>query len=515
MITLLVWDIIRKVTFRIQPSARYYYLKHLYLLEQKKEKEAYELLVSGADYYHKDYRLNLNAALYYKKIKKWSDSLKYWRRLYHHNLLKKEKDYINYVAVLRNTSSKLECIKILESGLRKFPESISIHESIFNFNVYLMKWNNVIEIYDMMKKKKLNISKSIKIKRAMLYQIYGDYENAKKIYKVVFNEESSNEHTKIVLFDNNESSIEFYKRHEKVEQVCLTFDSINIQKVHEPFGFQFLKKEKLDVIALRRRRKNSYHQDLLVSEYYKIVNKPTGFYKRKIAYGFSLGGYTSLYYGSSVDADILSISPRNSTHPFYGINQENKELFKHEIVQKRNGNITPIILYDPKNNVDKKYVEEELIVLYPNAKLVKCPYAGHRIAPYLLQIGALKDVVKSVIDDDEFPDLKLYNKRESSQYLRILSEICYMRDKYKLARDISDLGLKINNTDLRLIKVYILSLIKLDSEETAFKWLDENIKNKSDNWLKHMHYLLDIKLNSKKFNISIEDINLAINGMHL
>lgn len=448
----------RKKTHRFRPSARYFYIKYIDLKKQGNEKEAKRLLLRGANFYPEHYALNLASASYYIGIDKWNKSIKHYERVIKNHSPIKEHIYVNYCKALKKDKRKKQYFLKLQKGIKQYPLAYSLYEALFDAYIKEYDWNEAINTYNIMKKKKVKIQTQIKVKRAMLFQIKGDYKSAEQMYESLFTEQSSGKYSKIEIFNNGESSIEFYKRHTKMSTVCLTFDSINITWNQEPFAFRMLKKENLDIISLRRRRADSYHQDLTIEDYVGNTKKLANYYERKIAYGFSLGAYTSLYYAANIDAQVLSISPRNSTHPIFGVHQESKERFNHEIGNRKNSNIQPIIVYDPKNRIDSSYIETELKVKYPQGVFMEFPYAGHRIAPYFKQVGILKEVIQAVINKSYLPTRKEVDNNKSYQYLRVLGEACFSRCKLNWAYNLANKALEINSKDLpsHILKIRVL-----------------------------------------------------------
>src|SRR5699024_6483799 len=111
---------------------------------------------------------------------------------------------------------------------------------------------------------------------------------------------------KIIIYDNGESRIEFYKKTHPTDQVMLTFDSIYMAWNKPSFGFKLLIRQNLDIIALRKRQKQTYHQDLSKYDYQEPVKPLIGAYRDVIAYGYSLGGYSALYYTPELKCRVLA-----------------------------------------------------------------------------------------------------------------------------------------------------------------------------------------------------------------
>src|SRR5699024_955617 len=202
----------------------------------------------------------------------------------------------------------------------------------------------------------------------------------------------------------------------KTNRVIVTFDAINMVWEGPSFGFRLLSKEDLDIIAIRKRTEQTYQQDLSQEDFVRVVKPLLNGYKDKMSYGFSLGAYQTLYYSSLLNCRILAMAPRLSIHPTYG---RRKIIPKFKMLQNeempKNNTIKPIIVYDPKNALDNKYIMEGILPYFPNTQLIELPYAGHSIAPYLKDTGQLKDFVYKFING-ETPVFERRNKHKSPQY---------------------------------------------------------------------------------------------------
>ena len=280
------------------------------------------------------------------------------------------------------------------------------------------------------------------------------------------------------IFSNGETNVEYYTKGIS-DTLFITFDSVNIMKNNEAFGVKFLKTLNVDILSFRKKRKHGY-QDLSFEDFHQIIKGIAYKYKRKIAYGFSLGAYAALYYASRIDCEILAIASRVPAHPVYGTKLEDKLSFNHAMDLRFNDKVAPVIIYDTKNRIDHRYFTEQIQPNFPNLKLIKCDYAGHRVSQHLVQMGVLKNLVLSVFEQREFE----YNKKlrfDSAQYLSILAEACYKRKKYRWAYKIAKKALKINPKNKRAsliisktasfnLNFYIKQVIKIFRRTTNFQY---------------------------------------------
>src|SRR5699024_10568080 len=247
-----------------------------------------------------------------------------------------------------------------------------------------------------------------------------------------------------------------------------------------PFGFKLLRKQQLDIIAVRKRKKGSSQQDLKREEFESAVSILVKNYKDKIAYGHSLGGYTSLYYTSGINCRILALSPRLSVHPKYGKEKKKNRGFKHDLTHPYNDKIEPIIVYDPKDKIDHRYVNDELLKCFPNAILIKMPYAGHGIARHLLRMGKLKEYILKVIDG-ELPKYDKKLKAQSVNYCRRLGSECLKRNKLSWADHLSEKSVNLHPEDHHSINLRANVLKRLNKYEEAKGCLESFLKSKPKN----------------------------------
>lgn len=118
---------------------------------------------------------------------------------------------------------------------------------------------------------------------------------------------------------------------------------------------------------------------------------------------------------------------------------------------QQNKTIKPIIVYDPKNKFDHRYVCEEVNKAFPNAILLKTPYSGHGVAPYLSETGQLKSVVTSFLNN-EVPIIAYKQRVRCFRYYRNLAKVCLDRNKLSWAYHLINERLELNPDDKLAIK---------------------------------------------------------------
>ncbi|MGE8206976.1 tetratricopeptide repeat protein [Heyndrickxia sp. NPDC080065] len=424
-----------------------------------------------------------------------------WKQASHHlfELIHEFKPNVdNYVMlgkVLRKDKQYQEAEKILNEGQLHFPNNHIILTELAKVTIDTYNWVKAREILNLAKTHHDEIPVSAHFGLSIVNRVLGNDKESNAQLSHCLDEHSEElketykkGYRKIILYNNGENRIEYYKMTQKNDTVTITFDSINMVWDEMPFGFKFLKKQNTDIIAVRRRTGNNYYQDLSLEDFNKTVNLLVHSYKRKVAYGFSLGGYAVLYYCADLNCEILSLSPRNSAHPNYGDKLSEEIPFKHNLSLTNNPNITPIIIYDPKNRTDNSYIEKELKKSFLNARFIEHHYAGHRTAPFLSQIGVIKDLVGRVVHGKELIEYDKKLRSKSHQYLRVLGQECLRRNKGKWALELSEKALELSPEDSKALALKEKAIVRLESNKTKeYSWLREaaiQISEKKDQIIK-------------------------------
>lgn len=452
------------------PASEYAAVGKSFRIEGKFD-EAEKYLTIGLSLFPNNIKILTEQAEKEMALKKWTSASKIWGRIIESYLSETPVNvFIRQAIVFRRLKSYSKSEAVLLQGLSYYKNNAKLHREFAQSAILQKNWDEAIRRLELIVEKfdgEAHLRSQLDL--GMINEFQGKWNIAEKHYNACYIERPNETMTlyplgyrKIVLFDNGESRIEYYKKLSKVDTLCITYDSINIVWSRNPFGFDFLKKQNLDIIAVRRRKSTSYQQDLSYDDFYDTVKNLTEKYKRTVSYGFSLGGYSALYYGSKISDQVLAISPRNSIHPVYGMKHTDSNEFNHTLSQEHNANISPIIVYDPKNIVDSNYIENDLLKSYPNSQLVKCPYAGHSTANYFSQIGVLKKVILSVLNDEDFPEIDKKLRVKSPAYLTSLARFCFKRNKLNWALMLVNRSLEIKPEEetSKVLKTKILKKIK-------------------------------------------------------
>ncbi|MBK3494210.1 hypothetical protein JFL43_04935 [Viridibacillus sp. YIM B01967] len=378
----------------------------------------------------------------------------------------------------------VEADEILQLVIKKDPTNEMLRFEFTQLALAEKNWPKAIQrIEELVQFLGEEVPASVLVDLSIAYQIVGDHSKAELLfaecltkYKEEIPNLFDNGYRKVVLFDNGESRIEFYKYIEPTKTVFATFDAIDKTWERTPFAFNLLKRKQVDLISLRRRTTKNYHQDLSREEYYDTVAKLATGYDKKFSYGTSLGGYGALYFGSTIDCNILALSPRNSAHPNHGSKMRAYTEFTHGLEHPYNPGISPTIMYDPKDPIDSKYMKKVIQKAYPNAKFIYFPYAGHRISIYLSQVGILKDIVSKFMAEEEIPNYERVLRSKSTEYHRILAIHCARTKKKNWALQLTEQSIQLSPTydRPRLLKVELLrDLNRIDEAfEAAYAGLE-------------------------------------------
>jgi len=468
------WKIVYNLNIKPGPCIYLNYSTALY--ENKEIKKSEKILKEGNDKFPKNTLIICKLADIAVEQKDWKKAVKYMERYY--SLSKSsEFSYDKYMRLVYGYTmlgnfNKAE--ELVVKALEEFPNKhLEIQKKHVDILIRKKDWLSAIEKI----KKQLNFVNDFEyeIKLSMLQQIVGNDKVSRLTFKnVLLSHESIIEqdqkgYRKIIIYDNGESRIELYKKLQKTESVMITFDSINMEWQNQPFAFKLLMRQNLDIIAIRKRKKKTYQQDLTQSDFLNVVTPVIKGYKDKMAYGFSLGAYNALYFASLLNCRILAYSPRLSIHPQFGRTKIIPKFeMKHDLTHPYNDEITPIIVYDPKNDLDHTYIQKNVLKSFPNAKLVTIPYGGHGIAPHLLKMGVLKEFLLTFIDGG-VPQYNRKLKVKSHIYLRNLGEKCFKHNKFQWALELSQRALEISSTDEKAINLKIKALKQLKRYDETTK----------------------------------------------
>lgn len=220
--------------------------------------------------------------------------------------------------------------------------------------------------------------------------------------------------TKDVIISDDSFRIVSYRHELKPSKIIVTFDPHGHGLRDKGFGSDLSIKEGYDHIFISHRL-NSQYQALSLEIFKQLVLPLVEGYE-VYTYGSSLGGYCALYFAGCIGARAIALSPRNSAHPSINDKQFSHVHFTHSEIGETETSIhPPLIIYDPIQDADRRFVRNCILPAYPNAKMLSMPFAGHLIAEALLEIGLLKDFILRIINDDQTSYVD-FSKYESSYW---------------------------------------------------------------------------------------------------
>lgn len=236
-----------------------------------------------------------------------------------------------------------------------------------------------------------------------------------------------------VLHDDADSRIEHWRQIEPSDTLVISFDPLQVLVDQPHFGQDFLARQGVDVIAVRRRHEHFY-QALSRETFTAAVAPRLRRYRRVVAYGSSLGAYAALYFCRDLPCRVIASSPRVSVHPVYGVAAWQQKLaFRHEPFDPAHRPVClATVFYDPKDAIDRRYVEGEVLPAFASARVLRLPYSGHPSNQFLSEIGFIAPYVRAVVAGTQAPRLERRRKRESATYLATLAQACAQHGRHAL-----------------------------------------------------------------------------------
>ena len=229
-----------------------------------------------------------------------------------------------------------------------------------------------------------------------------------------------------VLLDDEHTRIEHFHRGGEGGTLVVTFDPIAYNWDRPPYGHEFLRKQALDVVAVRKKAENFY-QPLSRQAFEAAVGPVAARYARVFSYGSSLGAYAALYFGRDEPWTVIASSPRNSSHPAFGVlHWQDRVKFEHE---RLSADVTPrcraIIIFDPRDPMDRRYLDGEVLPQFPHAEVLRVPYSGHPSNHTLGEMGFIAPFVRAVLADQPPSARPVLDRRaqriKSSVYFHVLA----------------------------------------------------------------------------------------------
>lgn len=469
------------------PSKQGYLQLSSILEELNQPKSAMQILQEGLQVYPTSMQLHQATWTFYSKHQIQNGKLKHIPRTIKRRLQKGPINFFNILeSVLLKKHYNEAYLALIKARLQENPEQISLLTKVIQQLLNLGYFKETLPYFETLKslaKDSESLAK-LHMKIGMVYILSGNFEEAEKqfsycreafadILETIYPEQ----YEKLVIFNNGESLIEYYKYIYPTKKVVATFDAIDKTNTAKPFAYKILKKKQVDLISLRRRTLNNYHQDLSREDYYQAIKKLVSYYNKRFAYGTSLGGYNALYLGSMIpNIKILAMAPRNPAHPIYGTKERKTAKFNHPLSHPVNKDLRPIVLFDPKERIDNPYITKEIMHSYPNGIYKEFYFAGHRVPTYLREIGVLKEVVSLFLGGKPIPDYDRKLHRKSAEYHRVLGIHCRRHNKLRWALDLANRSIELAPKYDRSLALRIEILQKLKRYDDCIVYANEAIQ---------------------------------------
>jgi hypothetical protein len=264
-----------------------------------------------------------------------------------------------------------------------------------------------------------------------------------------------------VLLDDADNRIEHHERGGAGGTLVITFDPLLYLWERPPFGHEFLRKQMLDVVAVRKKSEHFY-QALSRETFAAAAGPVAARYRRVVSYGSSLGAYAALYFGRDEPWTVIASSPRNSTHPVYGTRAwQARVAYRHQRFDaSRPARCDAVIVYDPRDPIDRRYIDGELIPQFPDAEIMRVPFAGHPANQFLADIGFIAPYVRAVLADQPRPRLdRRAGRSRSVTYHQVMALQCVQRGHLAWADVLAQRALALNPQ--RMLVQRTLGMVRL------------------------------------------------------
>ena len=233
------------------------------------------------------------------------------------------------------------------------------------------------------------------------------------------------------LYEDEFVIVELVEGERAADTIAVTFDPIMVDFSQPPYAGEFLRKAGVDLLCVRKKSEHFY-QPFPRERFDEVARPVLARYRRRLAYGSSLGAYAVLHYCQHGFDTVIASSPRVSAHPRFGFGfWQQRVTFEHaDFDPQQPASSGAVIFYDPHDGMDRRFVEVGIRPSWPNARIVRVPYAGHPANQFLSEIGFIAPFVRAIIAGTEPPPLeRRHLKTLSASYRRVLAEACLQHRK--------------------------------------------------------------------------------------
>ncbi|SEW10380.1 hypothetical protein SAMN04488515_1061 [Cognatiyoonia koreensis] len=217
------------------------------------------------------------------------------------------------------------------------------------------------------------------------------------------------------------------------DTLVVTFAGQPGQMAEKGFGTDFALKNGYETVYVAQRYE-SHFQGLSLDAFQDAL-RPVSKSRRVVCYGSSLGAYAALYYGGTINAEVLAGAPMLPSWTGFQRPKYHDLMRAHiPLADVPKSDVPPIILTDPKEPNDILYMEGAIKPAFPHARYVELPYAGHTVLKTIEEAGMLSSVVKAVFETGEFPEIKLPTKGSVAWHINVGNEKMREKDRDEALR---------------------------------------------------------------------------------
>jgi len=243
-----------------------------------------------------------------------------------------------------------------------------------------------------------------------------------------------------VLLDDTDHRIEWHALDGAPSRpLFITFDPLMVLWPKPPFGLDFLLRQGVDVVAVRRKSEH-FFQTLTRAAFAQAVAPVLAQAQAQgrpvIVYGSSLGAYAALYYGRDLDAQVIALSPRVSVHPEFGNETwRARAEWRHEALDDgRPARCRATVAYDPREPIDRRFIDEALAPAFPQATWMRLPFTGHPVTQFLADTHHLSRWIRALAAGQDAPALdRRAGRRLSATWHQVTADLCARRGRLALA----------------------------------------------------------------------------------
>jgi len=137
----------------------------------------------------------------------------------------------------------------------------------------------------------------------------------------------------------------------------------------------------------------------------EIANEHTRDIKRRITYGQSMGGYGALLASGLLNSVAIVTSPQTTIatksiplHPVWEGHISKFPTVRDDVYAQMKSSLNVVVVYDPANSIDHKHFTH--ISDHPNVTRMIMPFSTHNVPQTMLEMGALSEVMVSLLKYD-------------------------------------------------------------------------------------------------------------------